>query len=384
MILYEFEGKEILSKSGINVPKSQLVSSANDKINLEYPVIIKAQVLSGKRKIAGGILKANDSDEAKEMISGLLSAIINKEKVESILLEEEAEFEEEYYLSVTYDTTVRGPILSFTSTGGTGIEERGSQHFKVDPINKTVDFSEGNNIPEVILKIIPKFLNLFFSFDLLLLEINPLIVDKNGEVIALDAKLKTDDNATTRHKDWNYPPRSIPGHEATEREIEAKKIDEGDYRGTAGSAYFDLHGDIAVLASGGGASLMGMDALILAGGKPANYTEYSSNPSREKVKKLTKIVISKPNIKGLWIAGAIANFTDIYETLSGILEELKETSPKPKYPIVIRRGGPRDKEAFEMLEKEKDFDFHLYGSEISISQSAKIMAELTQKYATTT
>ncbi len=139
------------------------------------------------------------------------------------------------------------------------------------------------------------------------------------------------------------------------------------------------------MSSGGGASLTAMDALIKNGGKPANYTEYSGNPSKEKVQKLTKIVLSKPDLNGLWIVGAVANFTDVYETLSGIIEGLRETEKelgrKFHFPIVIRRGGPRDKEAFEMLRQVKDFDLHLYGEETSISQSAVIMAKLAKEYA---
>ncbi len=384
MILFEFEGKELLAKAGIKTPKSQLVRSPKEKINLKYPVIVKAQVLSGKRKVAGGIQEARNSSEAKDIVSKLLGSVINKEKVEVLLIEEKADFDSEYYLSITYDTTTRGPVLSFAAAGGTGIEERGAEHYRVDLILFNVDLPKNHRIPDKIVKILPSFLNAFFSLDLLLLEINPLVIDKKGRVVALDAKVKIDDNAGARHKDWAFPPRSIPGYKATEREIAAKKIDEGDYRGTAGSAYFDLPGDIAVLASGGGGSLTAMDALLKAGGKPANYTEYSGNPPKEKVEKLTKIVLSKEGLHGLWVVGAVANFTDIYQTLSGLLEALRTIKPKIKFPIVIRRGGPHDKEAFEMLKKVKDFDLHLYGQEISITESAAIMAKEAKKYAIAT
>ncbi len=384
MILYEFEGKELLSKFGVRTPKSQILRSRAEKIRLKYPIIVKAQVLSGKRKVAGGILEAKSESEARKVISKLLGQIINKEKVKTLLVEEKVSFKSEYYLSVTYDTTTRGPILSFASAGGTGIEERGTEHYKVDPILFGIDLPKNHHIPEAITKMLPSFLTAFFSLDLLLLEINPLVVDRQGGVVALDAKIKLDDEANLRHKDWNFPARSIPGHLSTANEIAAKKIDEGDYRGTAGSTYFDLPGDIAILASGGGASLTAMDALLSAGGKPANYTEYSGNPPKEKVEKLTKIVLSKPGIHGLWIVGAVANFTDIYETLSGFIDALRKVTPKPKYPIVIRRGGPRDAEAFEMLRRIKDFDLHLYGQEISMTESAEIMAGEAKKYVVAT
>lgn len=375
MILYEFEGKDILKKYGISVPDSQLVTSTKEKIKIKAPYIVKAQVLSGKRKIAGGI---------GERVEDVLGKVVNKEKVEKVLVEEKVEHDQEYYLSISYDTNVRGAILTFSSSGGTGIEERRAETATINPITYDFNFSKNSKVPATILKIIPKLIEIFFTCDLLLLEINPLVINKSGEVVALDAKVKTDDNALVKHPTWDYPPRSIPGHAPTEREINAKKIDEGDYRGTAGSTYFDLSGNIAILASGGGASLTAMDALIKTSGKPANYTEYSGNPPKEKVEKLTKIVLSKPNLKGLWIVGAVANFTDIYQTLSGFLEALRKITPKPKYPIVIRRGGPHDKEAFEMLRKVKDFDLHLYGQEISMTQSAKIMAKESKKYATTT
>lgn len=373
MILYEFEGKELLAKYRIFVPKSQLITSLKEKVKIKTPFIVKAQVLSGKRKGAGGI---------SDKVSEVLGRVINKEKVEKVLVEEKIGHKEEYYFSITFDTSLRSPVLTFSSAGGTGVEDRRVEVIKIDPILYSFDLGEKTSIPSQIIGIIPQLIEMFFSLDLLLLEINPLVIDKKGRVVALDAKIQIDDSAFVRHADWNFPPRQIPGYEASKREIEAKKIDEGDYRGTAGSAYFDLPGDIAVLASGGGGSLTAMDALIKNGGKPANYTEYSGNPPKEKVEKLTRIVLSKPELKGLWVVGAVANFTDIYETLSGFLEALKKIKPRPKYPIVIRRGGPRDKEAFAMLKKVKDFDLHLYGQEISITESAKITAEKAKKYAT--
>ncbi len=140
------------------------------------------------------------------------------------------------------------------------------------------------------------------------------------------------------------------------------------------------------MASGGGGSLTALDALLVAGGKPANYTEYSGNPPKEKVEKLAKVVMSREGLAGLWVVGAIANFTDIYETLSGLMEGLrkaeKDLGKKFDFPIVIRRGGPRDKEAFEMLRAIKDFDLHLYGEETSIAESAKIITKLAAEYST--
>lgn len=381
MILYEYEGKELLLKSGINIPQSRLVSAAGEKIEMRFPIVLKAQVLSGKRADAGGILFAENEEDYEKQITKLLGSVINKEKVEKVLVEEKIVVEKEYYVSISYNTETRGPVLSISQSGGTGIEDRGVETFPVNPLNP------GGSLPEILDKqVLEKLISLFFEQDCLLLEVNPLIQTKSGEWIALDAKVKLDDFAKPRHKDWEFGPRSAPGHTSTKGEIEAKKIDEGDYRGTAGSSYFDLDGDIAVLSSGGGVSLTALDSLINYGGKPANFTEYSGNPPKEKVAKLTKVVLDKPGIHGLWVIGTVvANFTDIYETLSGFMEGLRqaqaELGTKFNFPIVIRRGGPRVEEAYEMLKKVNDFDLHLQGEETSIAQSAKSMADLAKKYA---
>lgn len=393
MILYEFEGKDLLKQAGIKVPESQLITSEDSgqaRMTLAMPVVLKAQVLSGKRAGAGGIIIVDSSEEFRVKSEELLGKVINKEKVEKVLVEEKVDIEKEFYVSISYNTDLRQPVLAISEQGGTGIEEQGFKTFPIDPITKSVILVSEAHPESEILKLVQddmtnKLVSLFFDQDCLLLEINPLVKTKQGEWIALDAKIKLDDTAIKRHEEWKFEPRGVPGYQPTKNEIEAKKIDEGDYRGTAGSAYFDLDGDIAVLSSGGGVSLTAMDALIASGGKPANFTEYSGNPPREKVVKLTKVVLSKPNIHGLWVIGTtVANFTDIYETLSGLVEGLrkaeKELNTKFNFPIVIRRGGPREKEAFEMLREVDDFDIHLCPETMTIDESAKLMTELAEKY----
>jgi succinyl-CoA synthetase beta subunit len=381
MILFEFEGKALLQEAGITVPNSQLITSPDEQINIELPVVLKAQVLSGKRAQSGGIIIVETSDQLEHRLKALFSSEINGEQVDKILVEQKLEFENEYYLSIAYDTNTRGPVLTISTEGGTGIEDRQVKVVPIDPLNPIA------NLPNTFGDTLSKLVQLFFDQDMTLLEINPIVQTSIGWT-ALDAKVKLDDDAKFRHPDWQYPPRGVAGHKPTQAEIDAKKIDQDDYRGTAGSAYFDIDGDIAVLSSGGGISLTAMDALINCGGRPANFTEYSGNPPKEKVSKLVKIVLSKPNLHGLWVVGTVAaNFTDIYETLSGLIEGLRDakTSGTPiDFPIVIRRGGPRDQEAFEMLRNVKDFDLHLYGGEVSVAQSAKIMADLAKQYAAVT
>ncbi|MBI2022373.1 hypothetical protein HYS97_00780 [Candidatus Daviesbacteria bacterium] len=409
MILYEYEGKKLLADAGIKIPRAELVESKDQDITFSGPAVLKAQVLSGKRADAGGIIIVDTKLGAVNSIKELFGKTINKEQVGKILVEELVDFESEYYLSISYDTEIRGPVLSISQSGGTGIEERGAKTYPIDPTRPEKNLISIAKEYGLKMDLLNKLIVLFFEQDMLLLEINPLVKVDDDKWYALDAKVKLDDTASGRHKDdpstsslrgddstelaevsvepgqgWNFPPRAVPGHTSTQRELEAKKIDDGDYRGTAGSTYFDLEGDIAILASGGGASITAMDALTKVGGKPANYTEYSGNPPKEKVEKLTTIVLSKPGLNGLWIVGALANFTDIYETLSGFIDGLRQVEKnlgkKLDFPIVIRRAGPNDKKAFEMLREVKDFDLHLYGEETSISESAKVIAKLAKEY----
>ena len=409
MLLYEYEGKKLFKACGINVPQSQLVLiSESPNIQISAPCVLKAQVLSGKRADAGGIIKV------QSLLKELFRKTINGERVEKILVEEMVEIDKEYYLSFSYSTESRGLVLTF-GEGGTGAEEKGAKTYPIDILStsevKKLRLHLGGVLPEELIEIAIKLWEVFIKYDCELAEINPLVTtvipaklaldsdrgagiqnnidsgsgsgmtsSKNDKIVyALDAKVILDDDADFR-REVKFPERNLFGRPPTEAEIEARKIDEGDHRGTAGSVYWDLQGgDIAVIAAGGGGSIVNMDALLAFGGKPANYTEHSGNPPREKLKKLTKIVLSNPNLKGCWFVGGTANFTDIYETLMGFVEGLRELSPKPTYPIVIRRGGPRDKEAFEALKEiceKKSFDFHIYGRETPMTQTAKTMVEL--------
>lgn len=388
MLLYEFEGEQLFKNCGVNVPNSELINKGsiappmaglqNDDIKVKVPAVLKAQVLSGKRAEAGGIIRVESEELRVKNLEELFKKTINGEKVARVLVMEKVDIHKEYYISFSYSTESRGPVLTF-GEGGSGVEEKGTKIYPVDILAhlEGVKAHLQGVLPEELVETALKLWEVFIKYDCELAEINPLVIDKQGKVWALDAKVILDDDGDFR-REVKFPGRNLFGRAPTISEIEARKIDEGDHRGTAGSVYWDLPGDIAVLAAGGGGSVVNMDALVALGGKPANYTEHSGNPPREKLKKLTKIILSKP-VKGLWIVGGTANFTDIYETLMGVVDGLREVNPKPAFPIVIRRGGPRDKEAFEALKEigEKEgYDFHIFGRETPMTSTAKIMVEL--------
>ncbi len=398
MRLYEFEGKKLFKGSSIPVPESLVVSSADEIEGLDLPAIVKAQVLSGGRGKAGLVKPCKDIDEVKVATKNLLDSDVGGEKIQKVLIESYlVDKAAEYYFSITYDTSSRSPIVLVSKKGGVEVEElakdKGAvKRLSIDPIQGLQPWQARQALSEAgfsgihflaLTKILLGMWEVFTKYDARLVEINPLIETENEEFFAADAKVVLDDEADFRHTDLDFPPRDVLGKKPTEAEMQAKEIDANDHRGSAGSTYIELNGDIGVIAAGGGGSLVNMDALMALGGKPANYTEHSGNPPREKLEKLSKIVLSKKGLNGAWFVGATANFTDIYETLAGFVDALREIKPKPIYPIVIRRGGPRYEEAFKMLKevgKKEGFDFHIFGPETPMTSTAKVLVDLVNEY----
>jgi succinyl-CoA synthetase beta subunit len=353
MKLFEHQGKELFAKYFIPFPSGALWSGVRAKIPFAGPFVVKAQTLAGDRKKAGGILFAKTPGEAKRKVRGLVGRNVGGETVRKVLVEEKIPSVAEYYCSLSYDTTVRGPVLALSPRGGSGVRSA-----NVVPIDITAEpsmyvFREalaaagfpGKDIPQVA-GVLSNLWRLFTREYAVLAEINPLIKTPGGRFVAADAKVIIDD----------------------------EKIAPSERR------FLDLGGDIAILASGGGASLLNIDALLFEGGRPANYTEYSGNPPASVVADLTKRVLARQGLKGCWVVGGTANFTDIYETMRGFLEGLRAARPRPRYPFVIRRDGPRQKEAFAMLEaaaKQEGYDFHLFGSETPMAETAKIITKLS-------
>lgn len=350
MRLLEYQGKELFQKYGIPVPKGELVFKHTSFVSLPPPFVLKAQVPVGNRGEGGGIVFIESQEAFEQEKEKLFATEISGFSPGLLLAEEKISYEKEYYVSFTYDTDSRGPVLGISEKGGVGIKE--ANIFPLDIFLGPQDFylrdillrSHISPTPQFI-KLSQSLWELFQKEQALLVEVNPLFQLSEGNFVAGDSKIILDDNVMN--------PGARP--------------------------YLDLDGDIAVLASGGGASLINLDALIHFGGRPANYVEYSGNPPASVVEELTLRVLSKPGLKGCWVVGGTANFTDIFETMSGFVRGLRKINPKPSYPIVIRRDGPRQKEAFEMLKevaRNEGYDFHLYGPETPMSESARMMVEL--------
>ncbi|OVE74535.1 hypothetical protein BVX95_02065 [archaeon D22] len=389
MKLYEFEGKKIFQAEGIKIPSGYTINNIEELQDPNSSVVVKAQTLAGKRGKAGAIKFADNKEEVLLSSRDILNREILGETVKRVLVEEKLDIKEEYYVGIIFSQEERAPVLILSKEGGVDIEEVSKDKIFTYTFDVTKEFTAQDakeiatkanithqDMPEILVKIA----NTFTSNYMQMCEINPLVLTNDNQLIAADAVVVLDDSAKYKWK-HEFPERVNIGREKTPLELAANAIDAEDYRGMAGKTFIEFDGDIGVLTSGGGASITCVDALISYGGKPANYTEYSGNPPAEKVYKLTSLLLDKPGLNGLWIVGGTANFTRIDVTIGAIIDVLKDK--KIDFPIVVRRGGPYEEEAFEMLRKardENDLDIHIFNDTVPMTLTAKTMVDLVEDY----
>ena len=336
MKLIEADGKRLLRDAGIETPTGVFIdfnsSSPVDLSSFIFPLYLKSQVLQGRRGKRGWIRRCVDANELQQNLTELRE-ILHDIPCAGFLCEPETIHETEWLVSVFIDRLSGKIHASYTKEGGMNVST--ATEF---PINQPNDIT-ALDVPEIIKQTIQELFEACLKNDAISLEINPLAVLADGRAIALDAKVELDDAAAFRHPEWStLHLLSESGRALSEREeAYLKRQEQAGHRGTLGR-YVELEGDIAMILSGGGASLVAIDALKLAGGNPANYVEMSGNPDPEAVRDAVKIVLSKPGIKAIWIAGSFANFTDIQATVGATLAAVADLGLT--VPIVIRRDGP--------------------------------------------
>ena len=404
MKLYESEGKGLFERFGIKVPQGKVVASVEEATGLTKrygSVMAKAQVLWGRRAKQHGVIPCEDEDQLATAIKSLLGTEMFGETIERVLVEQKRGVVQEMYLGVTY--TGASPVVIVSGHGGIDVEEasheapegvfvehvnilRGLEVDKAEDLMRRVGLGDtGRGAADVLLKLY----RMFTECDATLAEINPLLGTGGGEWVAADAKVEIDDDALFRQGSLGLPERLSSGRTPTHLERLALENDRRDTRGSAGRMFHELDGNIVVLASGGGTSVEALDDLCLLGGKPAVFTEYSGNPSPEKVKGLTRIALMYPGgIDAIWVVGGRANFTDIYDTLiNGIMAGIRETPGFDRtIPIIIRRAGPRDEEAFAALHKlrqEEGYNLFLRGMATSVADSARMVIHQANKHRET-
>ncbi len=394
--LNEFQGKQILKKERLTVPEGKIARKPDEasKIAAElgFPVAIKAQILATGRLKAGAIKFAHTPEEAEKYSAEMLGSIIKGYKVESVLVEKMIDIQKEMYMSVIVNDSykVKGPELIFSSEGGVDIEQIASEYpekvlrFAIDYLSgidtalldKELSRRDdmGSDVRNKVCDFAQKLYNVFVKYDARVVEVNPLVITKKGNLIAADCKITMDDSSVFRHPEFRFEvPRDMQ-RPPTELEKIAWKIEENDYRGTAYFVQIQIDGPedkgkgyVAFHGIGGGASMLAADALLRRGLKIANYADSSGNPPASKIYRLIKVILSQPGIEGYALMGAVFASQEQWHHAHAIIKAFKEDlKDKPGFPVVILLAGNKERESHEILReglKDLPIRLELYGRE---------------------
>ncbi len=349
----EYAGKPVLAAAGIAVPPSRLcrdAAAAKTAASEIGPCVVKAQVPTGKRGKAGGIQLAATPGEAEKAASKILGMTIGEHVVEKVLVEAQASIAKEFYAAVLNHQETKSPLLLFSTEGGMDVEEITANH-PDKMAHLPVDIRDGvdDELLEHIFGVlgleeekgalVEFFLKLYDAYrisDAELIEINPLVMTRAGDLIALDCKLTIDDSGLARRPE--LADKGVP-EKLTELEVLAKEH---------GLKFIELDGDVGVLANGAGLTMTTMDAIRHFGGAPANFLEIGGD-AYTKGKPALEVVLANPRVKSLLVnfCGAFAR-TDVM--VGGLLEAWEEL--KPELPVFFSIHGTGEDEAIEMVREK--------------------------------
>ncbi len=354
MKLLEYASKKVLSEYGIPVQEWTLVRSVDEvkqmAESLEFPVVVKAQVPVGGRGKAGGVKLAANADELIKHATDILNMEIKGIKVKKVIIEKAANIEKEFYIGVVMDRKSQKPVVMVSSQGGVDIEEVARTNpeaihiLTVDPDRGLQPYQsrwlafkifEDKNQAKAAASVIMKLYNAFQSVDAQLAEINPLVTTKEGEILALDAKILVDDNALYRHPELEAL-RDMDYEDPTE--LEARE---------AGLSYVKLDGYIGCCVNGAGLAMATMDIIKHYGGEPANFLDVGGSSKPEKVLKAMELILRDPNVRSIYI-NIFGGITRCDDVAKGLIEAFSQM--EIPVPVVVRLTGTNEDIAREMLE----------------------------------
>ena len=367
MNIHEYQGKDILRKFGVAVPKGIVAFSpdeakqAAEQLFSEQQssvVVVKAQIHAGGRGKAGGVKLAKDPEEAHAIASKMFGATLvthqtgpEGKEVKRLLVEEGMNIDKEFYVGITLDRATSNNVLMVSTEGGMEIEKVAEEtpekllKIQIHPLQGIQAFQarqaafflglEGDNFKNGI-RFITTLYNAYVSIDASLAEINPLVVTREGRVLALDAKINFDSNALFRHKDY-LELRDIG--EEDPFEVEASK---------SNLNYVRLDGNVGCMVNGAGLAMATMDMIQLAGGKPANFLDVGGGASPETVKEGFKIIMSDKNVKAI-LLNIFGGIVRCDRVAGGVIEAAKKVGLD--LPVIVRLEGTNAEVAQKMLDE---------------------------------
>jgi succinyl-CoA synthetase beta subunit len=362
MNLHEYQSKTLFAEYGIAVPQFRVISQASQvKAKLEElggeRWVVKAQVHAGGRGKAGGVKITDSKTEVEEFVSSMLGHNLvtfqtdaKGQPVHQILIEQPCDIERELYLGAVIDRSLRQVVFMASTEGGMEIEKVAEEtpekilKAAVNPIVglegyqcRDLGFALGLEGPQIrqFSHLLMGLSKMFIEKDLSLLEINPLVVTKQGDLLCLDAKINIDDSALYRHAELEAL-RDVTQED--EREVRAKEWDLN---------YISLDGEIGCMVNGAGLAMATMDLIKLHGSEPANFLDVGGTATKERVAEAFKIILSDEKVKGILvnIFGGIVRCDIIAEGIAAAVEEVGVT-----VPIVVRLEGNNAKLGLEILD----------------------------------
>jgi succinyl-CoA synthetase beta subunit len=351
MNIHEYQGKQILKQYGVAVPEGHVAFSPEEAVKAAKElgtdvVVVKAQIHAGGRGKAGGVKLAKNLDEVRTIAKELLGKVLvthqtgpEGKEVKRLYVEAGSDIQKEYYLGLVLDRETSRVTLMGSEEGGMDIEEVAANnperlfYEEIDPVVGLTGFQARRmafnmNIPaKLVNKAAKLMLGLYQAYvdtDAAIVEINPLVVTGDGQVVALDAKFNFDANSLYRHPEV-MEMRDYDEEDA--KEIEASKYD---------LSYISLDGNIGCMVNGAGLAMATMDTINYYGGTPANFLDVGGGATAEKVTEAFKIILSDQNVKGIFvnIFGGIMKCDIIAE---GVIQAAKEVSLS--VPLVVRLEG---------------------------------------------
>ncbi len=357
MKLHEYQAKGVFADAGLPVPASSLASTVEETVaaadEIGYPVAIKAQVQVGGRGKAGGIKLVDDADEAREAADSILGMDLKGLHVDRVLVEEAVDFTDELYVGVTMDRTEGQPVAMVSTRGGVNIEEVAANdpdaiaREHVDPAfgmhpfqaRKAVyDAGVDREVANDVASVLSTLYRLWDDKDATEIEVNPLMITSDGEVVAADAVMNIDEDALFRH-----PDLAEMEEEAAEDELEAKA---NEY----GFDYVRLSGNVGIIGNGAGLVMTTLDLVDYYGGAPANFLDIGGGAKAERVANALDMVFSDENVDSV-VFNIFGGITRGDEVAKGINEALERFDEIPK-PVVVRLAGTNAAEGMEILNTE--------------------------------
>jgi succinyl-CoA synthetase beta subunit len=378
MDLYEYQGKQLFAQFGIPVSDGRVATTPEEARaaaeELDGPVVVKAQVLTGGRGKAGGVKLADDPADAEQKAKDIIGLDIRGHVVKTLWVERASDIAKEYYLSVTFDRGAKKPLFMFTTQGGVEIEEVAATdpdalvRLHVDPLEgfqpwvaRALVYGAGIDDPgeqKQIASIVEKLYRCFVESDAMLAEINPLIVTPAGEVKALDSKFTVDDSSLFRHPDI-----------AELRDTSAADPLEALAR-EKGVTYVKLDGSVGILGNGAGLSMSTVDVVVTAGGRPANFCDLGGGGSAQGVVDALEVITRDAQVKSIFF-NIFGGITRCDEVARGILEALGQMQITT--PIVVRLDGTNAEEGRQILKDAAPANLHV---EPTMLDAAKKAVEL--------